>query len=55
MNDRLIFLELFLEGMYDEHVDSFTYMMEQPYTFDYFCEMYHSELYNEYLILKESE
>lgn len=55
MNDRLIFLESFLEGMYDEHVDSFTYIMETPYTFHYFCEMYHSELYEEYLTLKESE
>ena len=30
MNDRLIFLESFLEELYDEHVDSFTYIMEQP-------------------------
>ena len=55
MNDRLIFLESFLEELYDEHVDSFTYIMEQPYTFHYFCEMYRSELYEEYLTLKESE
>ena len=52
---RVRHIELLLEDMYDEHVDSFTYMMEQPYTFDYFCEMHHKELYEEYLTLKESE
>ena len=41
------------ENLYDEHVDSFTYMMETPYTFHYFCEMYCNELYEEYLTLKE--
>lgn len=52
---RLRDIELILEGLYDEHVDNFTYMMEQPYTFHYFCEMFHRELYEEYLILKGSE
>ena len=41
------------EKLYDEHVDSFTYMMETTYTFHYFCEMYCNELYEEYLTLKE--
>ena len=47
-------IEMLLEELYDEHVDSFTYIMETLYTFHYFCEMYHSELYEEYLTLKES-
>ena len=46
-------IELLLEELYDEHVDSFTYMMEHPYTFHCFCEMYCNELYEEYLTLKE--
>lgn len=52
---RVRHIELLLEELYDEHVDSFTYMMEQPYTFHYFCEMYCNELYEEYLTLKENE
>lgn len=55
MNSKYDLLMLEAEKLYDEHVDSFTYMMEQPYTFHHFCEMYHSELYEEYLTLKESE
>lgn len=51
---RVRHIELLLEELYDEYIDSFTYMMEQPYTFHYFCEMYHSELYEEYLTLKEN-
>lgn len=37
---RVRHIELLLEAMYDEHVDSFTYIMEQPYTFHYFCKLY---------------
>ena len=51
--NRRKYIESLLEDLYDEHVDSFTYMMEVPYTFHYFCEMYHSELYEEYLTLME--
>ena len=51
---RIRHIEMLLEELYDEHVDSFTYIMETLYTFHYFCEMYHSELYEEYLTLKES-
>ena len=46
-------IDLLLEELYDEHVASFTYTMEQPYTFHYFCELYGNELYEEYLTLKE--
>lgn len=35
------------EQLYDEHVDSFTYMMETPYSFNYFLEAYHPELVEE--------
>ena len=35
------------EKLYDKHVDSFTYMMETPYSFNYFLEVYHPELVEE--------
>ena len=44
---RVRHIELLLEELYDEHIDSFTYMMETPYSFNYSLEAYHPELVEE--------
>ena len=47
MNSEYDSLMTEAEKLYDEHVDSFIYMMETPYTFNYFLEAYHPELVEE--------
>lgn len=35
------------EKLWNEHYDSFTYMGENPYSFNYFLEIFHPEIVDE--------
>ena len=45
INECIEYIDKSLDKLYEEHVDNFTYMMETPYTYHYWCEQCQPILY----------
>lgn len=47
IDERIDYIDKLLEKLYYEHVEQFTYMMETPYNYHYWCEQCQPVLYNQ--------
>lgn len=47
ISECIDYIDTPLGKLYDENVDQFTYMMETPFTYHYWCEQCQSVLYKQ--------
>lgn len=47
ISECIDYIDTLLSKLYDEHIDQFTYMMETPYTYHYWCEQCQPVLYKQ--------
>lgn len=47
INECIDYIDNLLEKLYYEHVEQFTYMLETPYNYRYWCEQCQPVLYNQ--------
>ena len=45
ISECIEYIDKLLEKLYDEHVDQFTYIMDTPYNYHYWCEQCQPTLY----------